>query len=231
MTKDKGETAAAVIPDPPTSPPSTSSSPTVCKQELSCVAISNMDSDDELACLSTHVFVTILDSGATSHLVKDKGYFLSFAHEDRPPVKTANHRSLITTGRGTYIAEITLGETAYRIMLSDCLHAPGAMLNLFSIGQMLQKGWDCDFKGSNTVSGPHCRLSYKGEFLGKTLLTGNICYLNVHFLHRDELNSKTNLYKELCMATSEELATYTKAPVSWDTWHTHMGHPGGESVK
>ena len=128
-TKDKGETAAAVVPDPPTSSSSVSSLRTIHKRELFCAAISNMDSNNKLACLSTHAFATILDSGATSHLVKDKGYFLSFTHKDRPPVKTVNHGSLITTGHGTSIAEITL-KTAYRIMLSDCLHAPGAMLNL-----------------------------------------------------------------------------------------------------
>lgn len=61
-------------------------------------------------------------------------------------------------------------------------------------------------------------------------MTGNICYLGVCFLHRDQLNSRTSLYKELCVTTGE-IAAYTKASLSWDTWHAHMGHPGGESVK
>lgn len=81
--------------------------------------------------------MTILDSGATSHLVKDKGYFLDFAQEDRPPVKTVNHGMLITTGCGTCIAKITLGESVYCITLNDCLHTPGATLNLFSVRWML----------------------------------------------------------------------------------------------
>jgi hypothetical protein len=94
---------------------------------------------------------------------------------------------------------------------------------------MLQKGWDCDFKGSSGA-GPCCRLSYKGDFLSDMPLSGNLCYLNIRFLRPDELNV-TPVYKEICALTSTDITTFTCTPVTWDLWHACMGHPGGESVK
>ena len=80
---------------------------------------------------------TILDSGATSHLIRDRGYFVDFATEDRPSVKTTNQETLSMLGRGTCIVELKLGKDTHRIVLKDCLHAPSALLNLLSVGCML----------------------------------------------------------------------------------------------
>ena len=102
----------------------------------------------------------ILDSGATSHLIRDKGYFVDFATEDRPSVKTTNQETLSMLGRGTCIVELKLGKDTHRIVLKDCLHAPSALLNLLSVGHMLLQGWGCDFRGTTSSSGPSCQLSY-----------------------------------------------------------------------
>ena len=52
------------------------------------------------------------------------------------------------------------------LILMDCLHAANALLNLLSVSHMLQKGWDCDFMGSSSPSGPYCHLLCKGKMLG-----------------------------------------------------------------
>lgn len=57
---------------------------------------------------------------------------------------------LCTTGRGTCVADLILEGEKYRIMLDNCLHAPGALTNLLSVGCMLEKGWDYEFKGVHT---------------------------------------------------------------------------------
>jgi hypothetical protein len=105
------------------------------------------------------------------------------------------------------------------------------MLNLLSVGRMLQKGWDCDFKGSNSITGPCCRLSYQGAILGETPLSGNLCYLNIRFIHPDQLTLGTVLHKEISALAEEHIAAFAKTLISWDIWHTRMGHPGGESIK
>lgn len=221
----KGEKAAvAVVSDSTPSPPT-------LKRELSCTAIPMIDDENGYAFLSTHAFATILDSGTTSHLIKDRGYFTDFKDEDHPPVKTASQGDLLTTGRGTCIIEITLGNSTHQVILQDCLHAPSATLNLLSVGRMLQKGWDCNFKGSTTTMGPHCSLSFKGEHLGTVPLSGNLFYLQVRFLHPSELINRMTVYKEICTHANTEMSAYTKTPITWDLWHARMGHPGGDAVK
>ena len=227
----KTETAAAaVIQAPP--PPTITPSPVNLHRDLSCAAVTEIGEISELSChLAPHTFTTILDSGTTSHLIKDHRYLFNFAHKDCPPVKTANQGNLMTTGRGRCIVELALGDSTYCLILMDCLHAPNALLNLLSVSRMLQKGWDCDFKGSSSPSGPYCHLSYKGKIPGNSPLTDNLCYLNVRFLHPDEINSSTIIYKEMSILAGHETSAYTKVPTTWDTWHARMGHPGGESVK
>ena len=235
--KEKGETAAAAVLPTATVPTipllMTSSLPSTDHRcDLSCTGIIEDKPYSKLACLMTpHTFTTILDSGMTSHLIKDRGYFLDFTQEDRPPVKTANHGNLLTTGCRTCVVEITLGGLTYRVTLKDCLHALGGVLNLLSVGWVLQKGWDCDFKGSNANSGPHCCLSYHGEALGEIPMTRNLCYLNICFLHPDELSSGPKLHREITVLVNGETAAFTIITISWDVWHAQMGHPGGESVK
>ena len=103
---------------------------------------------------------TILDFGATSHLIRDRGYFVDFATEDHLPVKTVNQGMLSMLGRGTCIVKLKLGKNTHRIVLKDCLHTPSALLNLLSVGHMLLQGWGCDFRGTTSSSGPSCQLSY-----------------------------------------------------------------------
>lgn len=106
-SRPKGEKAAVtVISDSTPSPPT-------LKCELFCAAIPMIDDENKYAFLSTHAFTTILDSGTTSHLIKDRGYFTDFKDEDHPPVKTMSQEDLLTTGRGTCVIEIALGNSTH----------------------------------------------------------------------------------------------------------------------
>ena len=214
------------------SPPET---PQIIHRELSCTVITELDPYLELVALaSPGPFATILDSSATLHLIKDRGYFVDFVMEDRPPVKTANQGTLQTSGRGSCVVELMLNADTYCIVLKDCLHTPRALLNLFSVGRMLQYGWGCEFKGCTLALSPSCVLSHQNEVLGCVPLLNNLCYLPVRFRHPNEIHSRSPMYKEICAsATSEmvpEISTFAKLQLTWDTWHARMGHPGGDIV-
>jgi len=121
------------------------------------------------------------------------------------------------------VGELVINGEKYCLTLNDCLHAPGALLNLISVRCMLGCGWDCKFKGLRPGMTAHCQLSYNRNTLGAVPMVRNLCYVDLWLLHPNELIASTSFTKEI--------STVVKPTITWDTWHACMGHPGGESVK
>ena len=221
----KSEMAAVAMATPPapslSAPPNTSNNE--YQRELSCAAITEPPDSVVNHSHSASFISTLLNSGTTLHLVTGREYFLDFRMEDNPGVQTVNHGMLCTTGRGTCIAELILGSEKYRVTLHKCLHAPEALVNLLSVGHMLEKGWDCEFRGSCGGGTAHCQLSYNGEVLGSLPLVGNLCHVNLQFIHPNELVSRTLRVKEISVVA--------RPGTTLDLWHAWMGHPGSDLVK
>ncbi|KAG2108534.1 hypothetical protein DEU56DRAFT_750098 [Suillus clintonianus] len=117
--------------------------------EWSCALIKAVEEEslpreEDLACIAKQVLSTILDSGTTSTLITDRSLFWTYSTSDKVTVKTANHGRLATSGRGDCVVELTIGGRTQCLRLSECLHAPGAMINLLSVGRMISKGWACN---------------------------------------------------------------------------------------
>lgn len=143
--------------------------------------------------------------------------------ENQPAVTTTNQGSLNTTGCGTCIGELTLNSDKYQLTLNNCLHMPGAFLNLLSIGCMLQYGWSYDFRGSGPRTSAHCQLSHKGKMLGSAPMIGNLFYIDLWLLYPSKLAT--------FMYFTKEISAVAKVLLTWDTWHAQMGHPSRDSVK
>jgi hypothetical protein len=130
-------------------------------------------------------------------------------------VKTANHGTLLTSGRGDCVAELTINNRVQRIRFTQCLHAPGALVNLLSVGHMVDKGWAIHYLPSPS----RCRLVYHGEDLGSVPMVGKLVFLDLRFIPPSTPSPLL------------ELSAFAKTPLSWDLWHARLGHPGGEAVK
>jgi hypothetical protein len=137
-------------------------------------------------------------------------------------VKTVNQGELVTLGRGTCIVDITIGGIKHRVTLRDCLYVPNAVFNLISVGRMLQREWDCVFKGSLSILGSYCEFSHKGQSLGQVPIIRNLCQLDMCFVPPTRLSTEP---------VPMEIAAFVERPLMWDTWHGRLGHPGGDSVK
>ncbi|KAG1798859.1 uncharacterized protein HD556DRAFT_1305720 [Suillus plorans] len=127
--------------------------------DLSCASIEELPNDPSVTgdiSAQAHALSTILDSGTTSTLICDRAIFWTYSTQDPVIVKTANHGSLPTSGCGNCVAWLKIGGARHHVQLSNCLHAPGAMLNLLSVGWMLAKGWECNFRGEPA----RCELIY-----------------------------------------------------------------------
>ena len=131
--------------------------------DLSCASIVKVGNDspssDVLACLATPGNTCLLDSGTSRNLICDWAHLRSYSADDSVRVRTANHGYLLTSGSGECIGLLNVGGHKHKVKFSGCLHAPGAMLNLLSVGWMLAKGWDCHFHGGPS----RCDLSYRSS--------------------------------------------------------------------
>ncbi|KAG2058763.1 hypothetical protein BDR06DRAFT_1003940 [Suillus hirtellus] len=146
------EITAAATPNALTSPANTNlpSSSTQSTLDLACTIIEEVHDDslpdaDDMACIISQSMSMILDSGMTSTLITAHEFFWTYSDDSHVTVKTANHRRLPTLGYRDCIADLTIRGKTHCLHLANCLHAPGAMINLLSVGYMVEKGWAVSF--------------------------------------------------------------------------------------
>ncbi|KAG2048201.1 hypothetical protein BDR06DRAFT_862463, partial [Suillus hirtellus] len=106
------------------------STPSQHRQDWSCAIVEELNpscrpSIDDITCIISQRLSTILDSGTTSTLITSRKYFWTYDAGMRVSMKTANHGTLFTSGRGDCVADLTVGNRTQRLRLGDCLHAPG----------------------------------------------------------------------------------------------------------
>ena len=153
------------------------------------------------------------------NLICDRAHLHSYSADDSIRVRTANHGYLLTSGSGECIGLLNVGGHKHKVKFSECLHAPGAMLNLLSVGWMLAKGWDCHFH-----RGPsHCDLSYRSSPLSSVPLQNSLCFLDLELLRFD---APLPLLQE-----PAPLTAFARVAVTPDLWHARLGHVGGEAAR
>ncbi|TXG57334.1 hypothetical protein EZV62_018647 [Acer yangbiense] len=86
--------------------------------------------------------VWYVDSGCTSHMVKDSSLFTSLDNTDRTNVKLGNGEMVQATGKGTVSVHTSNGLK----LIHDVLLVPELDQNLLSVAQLLKKGYSCSFK-------------------------------------------------------------------------------------
>ena len=191
--------------------------------DLSCASIIEVGdgtpSSDVLACLTTPGNTCLLNLGTSRNLICDRAHLRSYSADDSVRIQTANHGYLLTSGSSKCVGLLNVGGHKHKVKFSSCLHAPGAMLNLLSVGWMLSKGWDCHFHGGPS----RCDLSYRASPLGSISLQNNLCFLDLELLCFD---APLPLLQEL-----EPLAAFARIAITPDLWHAHLGHVGGEAAQ
>ncbi|TXG46600.1 hypothetical protein EZV62_027900 [Acer yangbiense] len=93
-------------------------------------------------CCSASKDVWYVDSGCTSHMVKDSSLFTSLDSNDRTNVKLGNGEMVQATGKGTVSVQTSKGLK----LIHDVLLIPDLDQNLLSVAQLLKKGYSCLFK-------------------------------------------------------------------------------------
>ena len=105
-----------------------------------------------MSCASiTNSFNTILDSGCTNHIIRDRALFWMYREDQAVPVKTANCGILQTLACGDVKYRVPFGQQQIVLTLHNCLHEPDAPLNLLSVGAMQEKCMQIHFNKDHTV--------------------------------------------------------------------------------
>ncbi|KAG0696246.1 hypothetical protein DFH29DRAFT_1004740 [Suillus ampliporus] len=195
-SEDKASSNAA--PSSNTTQTSAAATETDHHRNLSFAIIEDLTEED-FSHLATQYLSTILDLDTTSHLIMEQEAFWMY-HDSSITIKTANHGKLTTFGH-------------------DCLHAPGAFINLFSIACMVKKGWECNFKPYPS----HCELVRQGVTLGAIPVTGYLYLLDLKFFHPNKANPLS--------ASPPKISAFACMALSWDLWHACLGHIRGDAVK
>src|SRR5882762_294726 len=89
-------------------------------------------------------FNALLDSGCTSHVVRDQALFRDYA-EKSISVGTANCGSLDALGSGDVEFRYPFGDRFVIFTMRGCLYAPTAPINLLSVGTLVERGMSCLF--------------------------------------------------------------------------------------
>ncbi len=83
---------------------------------------------------------TLLDSGCTAHIFKEKKNFWSYCKDKAVDVKTANCDVLSTMACGEIHIQVHCSNGKHVVVcLLDCLHVPDVPMNLISVGALMGK--------------------------------------------------------------------------------------------
>jgi hypothetical protein len=104
-------------------------------------------------CLSsiTTLFNSILDSGCTHHIIRDRSLFWTYYTSQAIQVKTTNCGTLETLANGDVKVRLLCGTQSIILVFRDCLPPPSAPINLISVGAMQERQMRVHFNEDTTV--------------------------------------------------------------------------------
>ena len=163
----------------------------------------------------------LMDSGATSHVIRDRSAFWTYDESQRPDVRTACQGTLPTLARGDCVVIVQSTTGPIRLRLRNCLHAPQAQLDLLSVGKFLRKGFYCDFRpGKFVIKGPKAaspRLRCEGP------IRGDLGFLDIVF-------APPAAALPSMVSSSFEVAAFVRPTLTRDLWHARLGHTAPRAI-
>jgi hypothetical protein len=131
-----------------------------------------------------HHFNSLLDSGCTRHVVRDRALFRDYAQMPVSlSVGTATCGPLDALGSGDVEFHYPFGDRCIIFTLHGCLYAPTAPVNLLSVRVLMARGLSCLFSngGITKVSYPDSHLNLPGLTFSPTVVN-HLSYLLLDFI-------------------------------------------------
>ena len=110
--------------------------------------------------LSARWVNTLLDSGCSHHLIKDRALFSTYDVSGATSVTTANCGSLTALASGDVTLRLPFKDRFVDVVLWDWIHAPDVLLHLLSVGVLQHAQIAIRFEPSSGQEPPYTELVF-----------------------------------------------------------------------
>jgi hypothetical protein len=193
--------------------------------EILCATIEDMDAkevSESVILAAIAGSATVLDSGATSHLIQAWEYFWSYDPEKACQVTTANLGTLRTEASGDCHAYVSAGGRQTRIKLKDCLHSPQAVLNLVSVGRLIDAQISCTFAANGV------QLSRNGSVFASGNMVNRLFVIDIEFIPAP---IRDITFPRKLVPPTDTIMLFAKVAETLELWHLRLGHPSEAAMK
>jgi Pol polyprotein, beta-barrel domain/GAG-pre-integrase domain len=207
----------------------------LCDPESSSMfALASIDSS-HLALVSFAGFSnSILDSGCTHHIIRDRTLFHSYTAKSIS-VGTANCGSLDAQGTGDVVFRHPYGTRFISFTLRDCLYAPKAPINLLSVGALVERGMSCLFSpgGITAVSFPSDHPKFP-NFVLSAAVKNRLSFLDLKFVPPPAvLPTALPALAPVppSLVVSPPPCSFPRVRLDSMLWHRRFGHIGMDATR
>ncbi|KAJ3486618.1 hypothetical protein NLJ89_g11795 [Agrocybe chaxingu] len=181
-----------------------------------------------LVSLSSAVpFNSLLDSGCTQHLIRDRALFFTYDDSCPETMGTANCGTFLAPGRGEVRFVVRCDDRSATVILRNCLYSPDVPMNLFSVGAFQEVGVTVLFDAgpSTTITFPHCRQdpSLSGLSIAASV-SHRLSFFPCTFLRPPALPVPA-------VHPNMALPVFPRAEPTPELWHRRFGHLGQDATR
>jgi len=180
-----------------------------------------LNKESFLATMSTQ-FSTILNSGCTNHIIRDRHFFWTYHADESISIRTANCGSLAALGRGDVHVQFMVGDRKITWRLRNCLHAPEVPINLISVGALQESGMTISFAQDSTILSFPLMSKLEGVRF-PALVSQRLSFLDLQFLEPSPKPIEDDCYTAF--------PSFPDAALTPDLWHRRLGHPGLDTTR
>ncbi|PPQ84971.1 hypothetical protein CVT24_000149, partial [Panaeolus cyanescens] len=163
---------------------------------------------------------TLLDSGCTHHIVRDRSCFSTYD-------SSASVNVAVAPGRGDVPIEFACEGVPVHVVLRDCLHAPDIPMNLLSVNAMADDfGLVFEFAPSLTT----VRLPAPSTASLSIRRRGRLSLLSCLFVASSSPSPSAIALPAFPLIQDKPL-TFTRPKVDSSLWHRRLGHLGQEATR
>ena len=197
------------------------------------LALASIDSPSLALVTFAGIYNSLLDSGCTHHIIRDRTLFHSYTAKSIS-VGTANCGSLDAQGTGDVVFRHPFGTRFITFTLRDCLYAPTAPINLLSVGALVERGMSCLFSpgGITEVSFPPDHPKFPAFVLSATV-SNRLSFLDLKFIAPPEVLPVALPAQASITPSRSPPPSYSFPRVQLDSmlWHRRFGHIGMDATR